>query len=224
LRHSKFAISYHGGLGKAGGGVKSWGGQPLQGSCAPIREKPLESSRSPNRQDREAAVKRFLFRLSLSRALGLALVAFLTLPAAAQQPGQPRDPRRDVTKNEVIERPAKAALANAIRPLVSPNPTAVAPAAIAGAAVPMALAMKPVRLDITKSVQIERPAVAVVANSAPAATVPTPMKSDAKDNPTVKPGEVNWHASFDAACAAAKKSGKPVLLLHMMGQLDKQFC
>jgi hypothetical protein len=169
-------------------------------------------------------MKRLLFRLSLSRVLGLALVALLTLPAVAQQPGQPRDPRRDVTKNELIERPAKAALANAVRPLASPNPAQVAPAAIAGAAVPAAFAMKPVRLDVTKSVRIERPAVAVVANSAPAATVPSPMKSDARDNPAVKPGDVNWHASFDAACAAAKKSGKPVLLLHMMGQLDKQFC
>jgi hypothetical protein len=41
---------------------------------------------------------------------------------------------------------------------------------------------------------------------------------------TVKPGEVNWHPSFAKACEAAKTSGKPVLLFHMMGQLDKQFC
>jgi hypothetical protein len=46
----------------------------------------------------------------------------------------------------------------------------------------------------------------------------------AKENPTVKPGLVNWHPTFADARAAAEKSGKPVLLFHMMGQLDKQFC
>jgi hypothetical protein len=35
---------------------------------------------------------------------------------------------------------------------------------------------------------------------------------------------VVWHPSFDAALAASKDSGKPVLLFHLMGQLDKQFC
>src|SRR5262245_58136097 len=44
------------------------------------------------------------------------------------------------------------------------------------------------------------------------------------DNPTVAPGLVKWHKSFDDAKTASLKSGKPVLLFHMMGQLDKQFC
>ena len=43
-------------------------------------------------------------------------------------------------------------------------------------------------------------------------------------NPAVEPGKVKWHASFADACAAAKKSHKPVLVLHMMGRLDRQFC
>lgn len=43
-------------------------------------------------------------------------------------------------------------------------------------------------------------------------------------NPKVTPGKVRWHADFDAACRAAKKSGKPVLLFQMMGNLDEQFC
>ena len=43
-------------------------------------------------------------------------------------------------------------------------------------------------------------------------------------NPKVEPGKVRWHADFAAACQAATRSGKPVLLFHMMGQLDKQFC
>lgn len=43
-------------------------------------------------------------------------------------------------------------------------------------------------------------------------------------NPKVQPGTVAWHATFEAACAASRKSGKPVLLLQMMGKLDEQFC
>jgi len=44
------------------------------------------------------------------------------------------------------------------------------------------------------------------------------------ENRSVEPGKVHWHASFDAARAASKVSGKPVLLFHMMGRLDRQFC
>lgn len=44
------------------------------------------------------------------------------------------------------------------------------------------------------------------------------------DNPKVEPGKVRWHGNFADACAAAKKSGKPVLLFHLMGNLDDQFC
>jgi hypothetical protein len=43
-------------------------------------------------------------------------------------------------------------------------------------------------------------------------------------NPKVEPGLVHWHPTFEAACTAARKSGKPVLLFHMMGKLDDQFC
>lgn len=44
------------------------------------------------------------------------------------------------------------------------------------------------------------------------------------DNSAVEPGRVAWHPSFEAARAVSKASGKPVLLFHMMGRLDKQFC
>ena len=44
------------------------------------------------------------------------------------------------------------------------------------------------------------------------------------DNPRVKPGLVNWHETVADAEAAAQKSGRPVLVFHMMGQLDRQFC
>ncbi len=61
---------------------------------------------------------------------------------------------------------------------------------------------------------IELPTKAAVANTAPA----TP------DNPTVAPGLVKWHKTFADARKASEKSGRPVLLFHMMGELDKQFC
>jgi hypothetical protein len=48
--------------------------------------------------------------------------------------------------------------------------------------------------------------------------------STSEPNPKVQPGLVRWHPSLEAACTAAKKSGKPVLLFQMMGRLDEQFC
>ena len=46
----------------------------------------------------------------------------------------------------------------------------------------------------------------------------------AAENPQVRPGRVRWHNDFADACAAARGSGKPVLLFHMMGRLDQKFC
>ncbi len=43
------------------------------------------------------------------------------------------------------------------------------------------------------------------------------------DNPHVLPGLVNWHADFESACRASEHSGKPVLLFHLLGQLDQEF-
>jgi hypothetical protein len=45
-----------------------------------------------------------------------------------------------------------------------------------------------------------------------------------QENPRVTAGLVKWHPTLEAAQAAAKKSGKPVLLFQMMGHLDKKFC
>ena len=53
--------------------------------------------------------------------------------------------------------------------------------------------------------------------------LPHPV-TPAPTEPAVKPGLVRWHPSLDAACAAAKESRKPVLVFHMMGQLDRLFC
>jgi len=79
--------------------------------------------------------------------------------------------------------------------------------------------------DMTKTVRIEKPTAAILAHNT--ATVPaTGVPATGKDfvNPKVQPGQVHWHASFDLACEAAKKSRKPVLLFQMMGKLDDQFC
>ena len=43
-------------------------------------------------------------------------------------------------------------------------------------------------------------------------------------NPKVKPGKVAWHDNFEAACEAARSSGRPVLLFQLLGNLDDQFC
>ncbi len=40
----------------------------------------------------------------------------------------------------------------------------------------------------------------------------------------VAPGLVPWHADFDAACAAAARSHRPVLLFQLLGKLDEEFC
>ncbi len=68
--------------------------------------------------------------------------------------------------------------------------------------------------DVGKGVA-EAPAKRMVANTAPAREVV---------NPKVPPGLVRWHENFQTACDAARKSGKPVLLFHMMGKLEDQFC
>ncbi len=61
---------------------------------------------------------------------------------------------------------------------------------------------------------IENPTERLVAKTA----------APADDNPKVQPGKVNWHPDLDTACQAARKSGKPVLVFHMMGRLDDRFC
>ncbi len=74
--------------------------------------------------------------------------------------------------------------------------------------------------DFSKYV-IEVPTEKVLAaRTVPAATPP----GDTFVNPKVQPGKVRWHKDLDTACAAAKKSGKPVLLFQMMGRLDDRFC
>ena len=58
----------------------------------------------------------------------------------------------------------------------------------------------------------------------PAVAPATPTSAPDSDNPKVPPGLVRWHASAAAARVASERSGKPILVFHMMGQLDRQFC
>jgi hypothetical protein len=77
--------------------------------------------------------------------------------------------------------------------------------------------VKPIA-DIAKGAVIERSSQKLIANNTSA------VPASQENNPTVEPGSVHWHPGFTAACEAAKKSGKPVLLFQMMGRLDQQFC
>jgi hypothetical protein len=74
--------------------------------------------------------------------------------------------------------------------------------------------------DFAKTVTIEPPTLAVVQHQSAAPVAPV----KAFVNAHVSPGKVHWHATFADACRAAAKSGKPVLLFHMMGKLDDLFC
>lgn len=83
-------------------------------------------------------------------------------------------------------------------------------------------------LTLSLSILATALAVNTYCNSASAAEAPTAPTATAtvadSENPTVRPGLVKWHSSVTDAKVAAQKSGKPVLVFHMMGQLDKQFC
>ena len=87
--------------------------------------------------------------------------------------------------------------------------------------------------DTTKRLVIEKPVTEIVADDTSTENTRQPnelfseeIASDEKpldDNPKVEPGMVRWHESFDEAKEAATSSGKPVLLFHLMGQLDQRF-
>lgn len=75
----------------------------------------------------------------------------------------------------------------------------------------------PVRVQLPNKSAVEWPVENAVYNQS--ATLPGKFS-----NPQVMPGKVRWHASFEDACKASQKSHKPVLLFHLMGNLDQQFC
>jgi hypothetical protein len=156
-------------------------------------------------------------RLSLT---GLAATALLV---CGQQPAKKEPDRTKVIR---VEKPAAAIVrdASAVKPNGPPVPADMTKKAVvekpAEAVVRDSSTVKPngppAEADLTKAYRVEKPAAMVVRGSGPSTT------SDA--NPKVEAGKVKWHASFDDARAASAKTGRPVLLLHMMGKLDLQFC
>lgn len=77
---------------------------------------------------------------------------------------------------------------------------------------------------LTAGLALGSGAVALTRPTPGAPAVPVAAVAPSADNPSVAPGLVKWHPSFAAAQDAARRSGRPVLVFHMMGQLDKQFC
>lgn len=69
------------------------------------------------------------------------------------------------------------------------------------------------KLDVSKGRVVEAPLKLTVATS-----------TGEFKNPQVAPGKVRWHADIQTACAAAKKTGRPVLVFHMIGKLEDRFC
>jgi len=85
-----------------------------------------------------------------------------------------------------------------------------------------------VRRDRTKLL-LQAPTKSVLAGTRETQNAPFPSverrpSGGQLDNPKVQPGNVRWHPTMTAACAAARRSGKPVLLFQMMGNLDERFC
>lgn len=78
----------------------------------------------------------------------------------------------------------------------------------------VAAEIPPEPADQTKR-RLQHPVEALVAE--------TTKTVEIDDNPSVEPGKVDWHEDFAAARAAAEESGKPVLLFHLLGQLDQRF-
>jgi hypothetical protein len=98
-----------------------------------------------------------------------------------------------------------------------------------------ALSQQPAAADFSKAV-VEVPAKALLAETngpadktkmeieLPAKAVVTKTTKLEFHNPKVPAGRVGWHGDFATARAAAARSGKPVLVFHLMGNLDDQFC
>jgi hypothetical protein len=84
------------------------------------------------------------------------------------------------------------------------------------------------RRDRTKLL-LRAPTKSVLAGTRETQNAPSPSverrpSGGQLDNPKVQPGKVRWHPTMAAACAAARRSGKPVFLFQMMGNLDERFC
>ncbi len=138
------------------------------------------------------------------------LAVLVTSAATGQVPSRPLT-EADFTKRRVVERPTEELVAD----LSPPDDQAAAPVQ----------EVKPAPADRTKRDVIEPAAEAVVRGTQPpdVAASDEPAAGAADDNPRVEPGKVKWHDNVAAAMTAAKKSGKPVLVFHLLGKLDQRF-
>ena len=145
-------------------------------------------------------------------AMVLSLTASNALISAAEPPANPRP--RDVGKG-FIEAPVEALVA---------AKTASTKDREANKTVAVNTG-QPERAS-TKRVDVRKRATEFPTKELLASTVAKEETESAERfvNPHVEPGLVRWHESFEAAGAASAKSGKPVLLFQMMGNLDDRFC
>jgi hypothetical protein len=169
--------------------------------------------------------------------VGKRRIEFPTERVLGGQPEAPKPPARagDSAK-PTIEAPVENAITNGPGRV---TPAAPAPAVVIPAPQPVFAPKGAIELPTKKLVEnaaspaldqarrvylpksdIEAPTKKVVA----AGAAPVPAASVDFVNPKVAPGKVQWHADLATACAAAARSGKPVLLFQMMGKLDDQFC
>ena len=91
------------------------------------------------------------------------------------------------------------------------------------------------RMDIGKS-SIEQPVKRVISGNSfmtsgqrlrarpVAKTTDIPARSSIDGGGKVSPGMVSWHSTFNNALKASAASKRPVLVFHLMGNLDDRFC
>ena len=80
------------------------------------------------------------------------------------------------------------------------------------------------RLAVPCALLLLAAACARSADPAPSPS-PEPAVAAAEDRgPRAAPGLVRWHESVDAARTAATASGKPVLVVQLLGRLDDELC
>ncbi|NIP86780.1 MAG: hypothetical protein GTO03_14950 [Planctomycetales bacterium] len=148
----------------------------------------------------------------------------------------PQPPAADLAKNVAMERPAKRVLAQSSPlPLSQRTPAAVeqGESAAARAAVE-GRNSKPAQMALPGRVWARRGAATDGPQGprdgeAPLGRLATrpPRATFAAARPPqspVPPGKVVWHPDFASACAASRKSGKPVLYFQLLGNLDDRFC
>lgn len=141
-----------------------------------------------------------------------ASTAFLSAgPSAQAQQMEPSRRVPDFSKSR-IEVPLKGLIKDQIMPMVLPP----APAG----SVPIAKRSIP---DVSK-MGIERPLKTLMREVPKPASLKEIEDKASADSNKVQPGLVTWHKDFASAKDASAKSGKPVLMFHMMGQLDDRFC